>query len=197
MFDKTIEKKLEFIHKNLIQVSKECIEIREKSETGEVKLDINIKNWCICFNNLDKNILPYINIKNCADYIIFEKTENLSWILHIIECKRTVKNKEWSHIKEQFKGAFLNALAISGYLGINIDMNNIKLYTALRNDKLSEYLKANPIELKSQVGRLSENNDIFEWREGEVILETFNKINCKHEKIQLNVNDGTGSYSIP
>lgn len=43
MFDKTIEKKLKFIHKNLIQVSKECIEIREKSKTGEVKLDINIK----------------------------------------------------------------------------------------------------------------------------------------------------------
>lgn len=116
--------------------------------------------------------------------------------MHIIECKRTVKNKEWNHIKEQFKGAFLNALAISGYLGINIDMNNVKLYTALRNDKLNEYLKSNPIELKSQVGRFSEFNDMFEWNEGEVILETFNKIICKHKKIQLNVNDGTGSYYI-
>ncbi len=63
---------------------------------------------------------------------------------------------------------------------------------------INEYLKSNPIELKSQVGRFSESNDMFEWNEGEVILETFNKIICKHKKIQLNVNvnDGTGSYYI-
>lgn len=38
MFDKTIEKKLKFIHKNLIQVSKECIEIREKSKLERLNL---------------------------------------------------------------------------------------------------------------------------------------------------------------
>jgi len=197
MFDEEIKKKISFlkIDKDCIEQSDKMIELKETQKQGEVNLNLEVNNPCIAFKKLDDNIFQYLKCGECADDIIFEKSDN-TWILHIIEFKRTVKSDEWIKVKSQFKGAFLNAIVIAGYLGIKINMDNIKLYTGFRNDKILKQRLASPAELKGQIGKSLRCNDTEDWESGQVLLSVFNTIVCIHTKIQLDVDTGQGKFTI-
>lgn len=197
MFNKEIDKMISYLkkEKDCIEISEENIYLKEKSKDGEAELKLMVNNPCIVFKQVDKNLNSYLHYKRCADSIIFEKV-NDTWILHILEFKKTVKSKEWNGIKEQFLGGFLNARSLAGYLGINIDYNNIKLYTCFRNDKIRAQRAATLIELRSQVGKSLKNTEVDDWESGQVELYAFNKLKCEHSRIILDKDTGGGSYSL-
>ena len=197
MFSEEIERMIRYLKKDnsCIEISKESILLEERSKGGEAKLYLIINSPCIAFKQVDNNKNSYFDYKRCADNMIFQNVNN-TWFLHIIEFKRTVKSDEWKKIKEQFLGCLLNAIGMAGYLGINIDYENIKLYTCFRNDKIKNQRIASPIELRGGVGKSFKNTNINDWEVGEVELSDFNKLKCIHNKIELNKDTGYAEYFL-
>ena len=103
MFSQRTNERLKLFDSQLVEVSDTGIEIEENIEAGYAKIKIDCDNKMIVFKNMEKKKLQNLKCKNCADYIIFEETKE-GMTVHIWEMKRTVKEKEWEHIKKQFLG---------------------------------------------------------------------------------------------
>lgn len=141
--EEELQERLELLDSNLVLVSEKEFHLKEKKSEGIAELTLELHNFCILFSELEKKKLGYFKNKKCADFLMFERNQG-SWIVHIFELKRSVGESEWKKMKEQFKGALQNALAVAGILGIDIELNNVSFYSAYRNDKLNDY--ANPGE---------------------------------------------------
>lgn len=132
MFQENVQKRLELLGVSekscqLVEISNNEVHLTEARQ-GVANLQVSLTSPCILFKKLDKNKLPYLKIKTCADYVLFEN-RNDEWFVHIFELKTSVKAKEWIHIKKQFSGALQNAYALAGVLGIEIDLDRVKTYT--------------------------------------------------------------------
>ncbi|CAM2079423.1 MAG: hypothetical protein NSGCLCUN01_03643 [uncultured Clostridium sp.] len=197
MFSEEIKKMIGYLKtdRSCIEISQENIFLEERSKDGEAKLDLIVNSPCIAFKQVDKNKNSYFAYKKCADNMIFQNVNN-TWVLHIVEFKKTVKSDEWEKIKTQFLGCLLNAIGMAGYLGINIDYKNIQLYTCFRNDKINSQRLASPIELRGKVGKSLKKNNTDDWEVGEVELSDFNKLKCRHNKIELNKDTGYAKYFL-
>lgn len=86
----------------------------------------------------------------------------------------------------------LNALAISGFLGV--ELGGFICYTAFRDDKISQI--TDPIELKTGVGKDVKENAYLEWKSGKMKVPVLSKCDIEHKKIQLNVTNGYGEVTI-
>lgn len=196
MFQGEIRKRLDLLDSNLVLTSNKQLHLEESSEQGKADLILNLQNPCIMFKDLENKKLDYFKNAACADYVLYEQCENI-WKAHIFEMKRTISKKHWMHMKEQFKGALQNALAIAGFLGIEMDIDDICMYSVYRNDKLNDY--ANPAKLRYHMhqqncDRISE--ECKDWNEKEVVLDFLDKEKFVHNKISLDIEDGTGEYTI-
>lgn len=194
MLDDKILERIKYLKKDHVQFSDTMLIIEETKEDGKAKLDISLTHPSVAFKKVDENKLPYISHLKCADNIIFEYNKE-KWELHIFEFKKTVKLKNWISIKEQFKGAILNALSLAGFLGITFDLENVKLYTGFRKCKIEKALKTNPVLIKKLVGAPKE--DIAcDWDNGQANLKILDKSVFVHKKIQLNEENGEGKFRI-
>lgn len=198
MFDNDLQQRIEILDKNLISVSSKELLLEEINKSGKTELKININNPCILFKKLEEYKLGYFNsfCPNCADYIFFEYCKDYdTWKLHIVELKKTVRIKEWKKIKEQFKGAILNSLALAGYLGVHIEWNNILLYTGLRNDKINNSNDVYSIRVPS-LGNMPNNLEIISWNNKKIKIKLFKTFTCEHKKIFLDKETGKGIYNL-
>lgn len=196
MFQGELQKRLDLLNDDLVQVSDSQLHLVEKREQGIADLELNLTNPCILFKDLENRKLDYFKNKKCADYVLYEK-KNEKWFLHIFEMKRSVGEKEWKKTKEQFKGAMQNALAIAGFLGIEMNMEDISVYSVYRNDKLKDY--ANPARLHHQMqhqGCRRIPDDCEDWDDQEIKLDFPGKEKFIHKKIPLNIENGTGIYAV-
>lgn len=164
------------------------VRVVEANEEGEAEVTISSANPLLVVNTSDKNALRYLTQRKVADGTVCEFLSNDTVILHLLECKRTVKEKSWQQVKEQFHGALLNAFAVCGVLNVK-QIAEVRLYTAYRDDKLDPVNTANPSLLKAPVGG-KQPAPAIEWQQGRVrILEH----QFLHQKIQL---DHLGLASI-
>lgn len=196
MFQGELQKRLDLLEGDLVLTSDSRLHLQEKREQGVADLTLNLQNPCILFRDLEHKKLEYFKNKKCADYVLYEQRDG-GWMLHIFELKRTISEKHWLIMKEQFKGAIQNSLAIAGFLGIEVDMHNICVYSVYRNDKLKDY--SNPAKLRFQMHHpkcsgISE--ECKDWNEEEIVLDFLDKEKFVHHKIPLNIEDGIGAYSI-
>ncbi len=144
------------------------------------------------FKNMEKKRLQNLKCKNCADYIIFEETED-GITVHILEMKRTVKEKEWEHIKKQFLGAVLNSYALAGVLETEIDERRIQFYTCYRRDLINS-----SVSMRAALANRTIKSGNAEWNSGMVKIEEKGcsvKEFC-HHKIQLDEESGFAEYKI-
>lgn len=200
-FDESISRRISCLDKNLIDCSDKGLHIIEKEQSGFADIALKFENPCIGFKNIEKNSYAYFNHKNVADYLLFERKSD-TWYLHIFELKKTVKEKEWLKIKEQFLGGLLNGVCLAGFLGISLDKKNIILYTAYRNDRIKN--TTNPLSLradinssiKTGINAKEKDTDILDWLNGEVVINTYESFVCRHIKIQLDEATGKGSYNF-
>lgn len=199
MFQEKVQKKLKIfdVGDNYpIQISDKLFCLTEKGE-GEANLKVTLSSECILFQELEKRKLQYFKNKKCADYVIFENKDG-SWRVHIFELKKTVDSKEWSNkIKLQFAGALQNSLALAGVLGIQLELDNLVLYTVYRNDKINN--PANPVSIRCQMydnAKAVGNDDCKDWNEERICIELVESISAEHHKIPLNIESGYGEYQL-
>lgn len=72
--------------------------------------------------------------RKSADGIVLARTPQGQWQAHIVECKKTIKEKSWAGVRAQLHGSRLRLDAIAGVLGIEIE--RVVLYTAFREDRI-------------------------------------------------------------
>ena len=195
MFSNDLRERLNLLDENIVKESNEVLHLLETSESGKADLEIVLQNQCIYFWDLENKKMQYFVCKKCADHVVFEKKAD-AWIIHIFEMKRTVKKDEWITIKEQFKGALQNSLALVGVLGINDEVKEIKLYTAFRNDKINNY--SNTIQQRIQMHETKEKREQYvnDWNDEVISLNFLGVEKFLHIKIPLDIETGRGKYDL-
>jgi hypothetical protein len=164
--------------------------ICEKDTAGKAELRLDLRFPSIQFKGADKRQWQYLANKKCADSIVFQYS-NDQWALHIFEIKTTVRHKDWETIKKQFDGAFLNALAMAGFLKIRID--RVTMHSCYRYDKLTSPMES--AEIKQALTNRESREAIDSWRRPEYRLNYCENILCAHEKTQLDAS-GTGKIEL-
>lgn len=196
MFSNEVQERIDLLESGLVKTSKQEMHLTEKTEEGSADLTLHLNNACILFSDLENKKLGYFRNKKCADYIVYENRAS-GWILHVFELKRSVGQKEWLAMKEQFKGAIQNALAIAGVLGISIELAQVRIYSVFRNDKLNDY--ANTARLHSKLHETTRGNlpaDCEDWDKESAKLDFLDQEWYTHSKVRLDVENGTGSLVL-
>lgn len=179
MFGEALEKKIKELDNHLVSYSNEELSFEEKQKEGKMKIKLELRNPCIMFRDLDENCLGYFDNRKTADCIVFEKKEEDVWALHIFEMKKQVKTKEWEKIRIQFKGAYYNALALAGYLGVEQFLQETRLYTCFWRDRMN-------LDSLASRATLSRGNTLLkEWMQGKVKLDCFETVNFAMKKIEV------------
>lgn len=162
-----------------------AIPIVEKGKGGRPwRLDCHVKNEVLLFR-LEKSGLPYIRQRKIADAVMLEILKDKNVRLHIIECKTTVNQTSWKHIKNQFEGALLNALGILGVLEMNI-IDDVTFYTAYVNNLLNPKESPLPIAYKNGVG-VKFDKMPSDWLDNHISILSIHT--ASHIKIQLSETD--------
>jgi len=183
MLKETFEERLKWLDPNHYEYSNKKVIVRETAEDGKAEVCCNVSNFALKIDLGKKNRVHYLRRQNVADGVIFEFIESEKVIIHIIECKRTIKKEIWKKAKEQFEGALLNSLGLMGILGLS-DIHNVIFYTAYRNDSISS------VNLRNAPGNPSPVKD---WIEDKISVLSLSQ--AAHRKIELN-SEGKGNISI-
>lgn len=168
--------------------------VREQSQAGEASVKFTSNEPLLSLSSPDNNPLYFLQERKLADGIVLQVGER-GVSVHLVECKRTIREKSWATVKLQWAGALQTALALCGVLGLpNPNGENIYLYSAYRTEKLSADENVNPVLLKRPVGgsAMEPKPSSIEWEElnVNVLGRTFT-----HHKIQLD-DEGNGSFQI-
>lgn len=190
MFEDALKKRIEELDEHLVSYSKDKLSFHERQKDGAMEVTLNLAHPCIMFRDLDEHCLSYFKSKKTADCIVFERKDLEAWVLHIFKMKKTVKVKEWKKIYEQFKGAFYNALALAGFLGIELALQETKLYTCYQVDKIKEMFPASRLsfghnDLSKDEWMKNDSALACEWLSGKVNLSCFESLCFPLEKIEV------------
>ncbi|MGZ4031744.1 MAG: hypothetical protein ACXVP2_06270 [Tumebacillaceae bacterium] len=200
MMNESVAERLVWFKGSCFQESCEQLVVIEDKKEGYAEIICDVRRHSILFS-MEKFVLPALRNRKpknfdkedagiqCADAIIFEKHDEESWNLHIMECKKSISDGDkWKDIKEQFEGAILNAYALMGILGIQ-KINQTTFYTAHRTDTFTEKLETNPNLFKASAD--GESNRNIEWMQDRV--NVFSLKDAPHVKVKL---DGEGKGQI-
>lgn len=178
-----------------VEIFEKQLHLKEKDRADFADLQVNLKNPCILFKDLQNRKLGYFKNNRCADYILYENIGE-NWYLHIFELKTKVKKDTWSYIKEQFMGAYQNALAIAGFLNISINTDKVSLYTVYRYDKINDVV--NPVAVRYNMYNKHENDhkDSVDWNFKQITIKFVGEEKFNHYKIKLDIEKGTGEYYL-
>ena len=121
----------------------------------------------------------------------------------IVECKKTVHFGSWKHALDQFQWTAARLLAVAGVIGVEV--REIALKTAFREDKLSPEGSPNPAlgklplggnaaELPEEERRSSKGRLLLAWMSENVPLRGFAG-RFAHTKVQLD-SAGIGSCTL-
>ena len=199
MFQEKVQKRLNLFITGTnqpVEISDQSFHLIETKKDGEANLRVDVSTPCILFRDLENKKLQYFKNRACADYALFENTGE-SWCVHIFELKRTVTSQKWEDIKLQFAGALQNALALAGVLDVDIKLEQVRLYTAYRNDKIRD--AANPAKQRLQMHdrqREISSTEESDWNQQMVAMDFPEIVSLEHHKIQLDIEDGTGAYAL-
>lgn len=170
------------------------VTVVEQAEEGEAQVQFVSNERLICLNSPNNKPLYFLDMRKLADGIILQLGASRT-ALHIVECKKTIKENSWKTVKEQWAGAVQSAFALCGVLGVPAPANtDIFLYSAYREDKLSAAQNTNPALLKMLVGvtAAEQKPQALEWSQQQVkILER----QFEHRKIPLD-ETGSGRFEI-
>jgi len=188
-----LEERITWLFKGRFEKANEVV-IQEKNQLGEACVRLTSSEPLICLNSPRDDALYFLQERKLADGIVLQVSETGA-VLHLIECKKVIKDGNWEHIKSQWSGALQTALALCGVLGLTVSENQrVFLYSAYREDKLSPSNNTNPALLKMLTGARSSDPipPALEWGRQNVKI-----LGCqfRHHKIQLDP-AGHGHFQI-
>ena len=134
-----------FLSPEYFDSQKECYELLETEKQGKARLILKVGTTDnICVKNYDKmpdwEILrkeSKFHMRKGIDHFILRKNSNF-WELHMIETKKTVGINVWQDIKIQMGVSYLKIKALLTFLGITIKNENVFIYTAYGEDKMTD-----------------------------------------------------------
>lgn len=195
MFQDKLQKRMDLLDQNLVLISESEAHLTEKGE-GEADLTLHLQNPCILFRGLEDHKLGYFKNQKCADYALFECRCG-QWSVHIFELKRTMSESNWKQTKEQFKGAMQNMLALAGFLGIQVDLERVNVYSVFRNDKIKDF--SSPVRQRLKMHRrenITDSKECLDWESQEIELDFLGRHTYPHRKVSLDIAHGTGEYAV-
>ena len=143
--------------------------VTEKSEGGAGSVTFTSATPCIVFCTHPRTPLLWaLENKKCADgaFLTFSQGQVH---LHLVELKSRLASAEWSHAKLQFSGMFLTAIAACRVMDIT-EIASVTCYIAFTKNKMNPEASANPVLLKTLVGRANPLNGQSDWEKEEVHL---------------------------
>lgn len=163
----------------------------EKQAEGHAKIDVVASNSCAHLG-MDKNVFPILSNQRCADHIVFEYVSaDNTWNLHIVELTKSISNSIWqTKLCQQYDGALLNALAIAGVLGIELNLSHVKVYSGFRNNKSLD--GSSPVELRAPLGVPQPPN----WEHSPAKLPHFPSQKFTHIPVRLNEETGCANIHL-
>ena len=134
-----------FLKSEFFDSKKECYELLETENQGKARIILHVGTTDnICVKNYDKipnwEILRKerkFHMRKGIDHFILRKNSNV-WELHMIEIKKSVDTDVWQDIKIQMGVSYLKIKALLTLLGITIKNENVLIYTAFGEDKMSD-----------------------------------------------------------
>jgi hypothetical protein len=191
MFPEAVNARLSYLDKNLYAQSDKELTIVETQKGGEAAVHLDLNHPAVQFKEVDKHRWDYLAKRKCADSVVFQYAAG-RWTLHIFEIKTTVGYRDWENMQSQCDGAFLNALAMAGFLGI--DIANITVHSCFRKDKLNH--PTEPAEIRdAYTNQKTYRNTLCSWHSSDYKLQSCDSIPCRHEKTQLDER-GTGKLTL-
>lgn len=163
--------------------------VTEPAEEGKAEVTFVSSKKLLSVKTTEKNALVYIKFRKVADGTVLEFINEFEAFLHIVECKKTIKEKSWSHVIKQFQGGLINAMALAGVIGVQI--RQVTFYTAYREDKLSAMGTSNPVFLKLPTGEPAKT-PFRTWQQNALEIEGRR---FKHAKTRLD-SDGLAEVSL-
>lgn len=158
----------------------ETVEVVERKTEGKASVEFtSFDKNLIHVVNPDANVFKYLKSQKGCDGIIIRYI-NSAFEIHLIECKRTLKSKSYSKMKQQLQNSYYTALAVLGVLSeLNIPINySPKCYACYEyEDSISNRLKLSTPNTK--------DNSLCCDINGESI-----------SIIRVKLKDGKGTYSI-
>ena len=89
------------------------------------------------------------------------------------------------------------AAGLMGILGEDYDVNNVSVYTAYLNDRIS-YVPEDPVDVR--LGLITNNVIQNEWKEEKILIDSILGGTVNHDKILLSEDDGVrgmiGEYTL-
>lgn len=134
-----------FLNPEFFDSQKECYELLELEEQGKARIILNVGTTDnICVKNYDKmpncKILRQesrFHMGKRIDHFVLRKNADI-WELHMIEIKKSVKTDVWQNVKIQMGVSYLKIKALLTFLGISIENENVFVYTAYGEDKMTD-----------------------------------------------------------
>lgn len=134
-----------FLKSEYFDSQKECYELLETEKQGKARIILHVGTTDnICVKNYDKmpdwDILreeSKFHMRKRIDHFILRKNLNV-WELHMIETKKSVGINVWQEIKMQMGVSYLKIKALLTFLGITVKNENVFIYTAFGEDKMTD-----------------------------------------------------------
>lgn len=134
-----------FLNPEYFDSQKECYELLETEKQGKARIILHVGTTDnICVKNYDKiadcKILRQeskFHMGKGIDHFVLRKNSNV-WELHMIETKKSVGMNVWRDIKIQMGVSYLKIKALLTFLGITVKNEDIFIYTAYGEDKMTD-----------------------------------------------------------
>lgn len=136
--------------------------LEEKKQAGAGKAYFSAATPTLVLKARDQAPMVWaFSNKQCAEgaFVTFDDS---GCRLHIIEMKSKLTQTEWAKVMRQLSGMYLTALAACRVLGI-IDFQDIICYVAYKEDAMAADKSADPIFIKTFVGRRNPMSGSAEW----------------------------------
>jgi len=153
---KRLKKEFHFFHDTEVSIEEKQGDGRGG---GVGTITLQVHSPCLCVR-VPAEPIRWLSTKSCGDSIIFEFNHNIVH-LHLLEMKSRITLNTWQKAKVQIHGAYLNALAMSGVLGIG-DFGSVTVHIAYKEDSLHSNFNATPVVLKVGLGDHG-SVDVGEW----------------------------------
>jgi len=165
--------------------------IDETELEGQMHLRLTVNNEAIKFSIKPGNGFSYLKNKRTPDHIVFVKSST-GWIVKIFECKRTIKEKTWEDVKQQFAGGVYHAKMLAAILDIP-SIEGYRVFTVYQNDRIQDRT-TDPALLRRLIGVRIEPREHEKWNDTAIkVVEGYEPF--EHRRIQVR-EDGTQEFEI-
>ena len=84
----------------------------------------------------------------------------------------------------------------AGVLHIEIDLNDVYVYTVYRNDKINHLANTVKERLRMHERDKSIQKETDDWNKNELVVEFLGRRLLVHQKIKLDIGSGVGSFNL-